>query len=227
MLIIVTATRYSQSDFDQSPLGRSLQRIAFDKSLYLSVSAENKLGLPVIYNKVIAEQYREHEVVFMHDDIWLDDIFFAPRIQAGLNSFDVIGLAGNRILRPDSPAWHVKDDTMRWDAENLSGIVCHGDAPFGQPAVFGPFPARVQLLDGALIAARISSLLDSGVRFDEHFDFHFYDLDFSRQANNAGLKVGTWPISVTHVSGGAFGSDDWERERKIYQEKWQNTQDSL
>lgn len=111
---------------------------------------------------------------------------------------------------------------MQWDSENLSGIVCHGVSPFGQPSLYGSIPARVQLLDGVLIAARISSLLDAGVRFDERFNFHFYDLDFSRQANAAGLTVSTWPVSITHTSGGSFGSSAWNRGLELYRNKWQN-----
>ena len=220
MLIFVTATRKSRSEFDKCPLGQSLRRMSYDKLLELFVTTENSSGLPAVYNKVINEQYREHQAVFLHYDIWLDDIFSSWRIRQGLEHFDIIGLAGNRVLRPDSPAWHVKDDTMEGDAGNLSGLVCHGAAPFGPPSIYGPTPARVQLLDGVLIAARISSLLDTGVRFDERFDFHFYDLDFSRQANAAGLAVGTWPISITHASAGAFGSDGWKRGLELYRDKW-------
>jgi hypothetical protein len=32
--------------------------------------------------------------------------------------------------------------------------------------------------------------------------------------------VGTWPIAVTHVSGGAFGSDAWKHGLELYREKW-------
>jgi len=39
--------------------------------------------LPVVYNQVIVEKYREHQAVFLHDDIWLDDIFAATRIRTG------------------------------------------------------------------------------------------------------------------------------------------------
>ena len=220
MLILVTATRKSRSDFDEGPLGKSLRSIPFDDQMISAVETENSRGLPTVYNQVIDEYYREHSVVFLHDDIWLDDVFFTRRIRDGLEQFDVIGLAGNRVLHPDSPAWPFKDDTMQWDYENLSGVVRHGVSPCGTPSVYGPTPERVQLLDGALIAARISSLLDAGVRFDERFDFHFYDLDFSRQANAAGLKVGTWPISITHASGGTSDSDSWRRGLELYRKKW-------
>ena len=221
MLILVTATRKSRSEFDEGPLGQSLRNIWSDNQMVSAVETENSLGLPAVYNQVIDECYRGYEVVFLHDDIWLEDVFFVRRILDGLEQFDVIGLAGNRVLHPNSPAWPFKDDTMQWDYENLSGVVRHGASPCGTPYVYGPTPERVQLLDGVLIAARISSLLDSGVRFDERFDFHFYDLDFSRQANAAGLAVGTWPISVTHTSGGISDSESWRRGLELYRSKWQ------
>ena len=223
MLILVVATQKSRSEFDEGPLGRSIRQISFDKQVLYAVEAENSRGLPAVYNQVIDECYRGHEVVFLHDDIWLDDVFFNWRIRSGLEQFDVIGLVGNRVLRPDSPTWFSKDDTtQKPDSENLSGFIRQGALPFGAPYFFGPTPERVQLLDGVLIAARISSLLDTGVRFDERFDFHFYDLDFSRQANAAGLSVGTWPIAVTHASGGAYGSESWRRGLELYRNKWRN-----
>jgi hypothetical protein len=48
------------------------------------------------------------------------------------------------------------------------------------------------------------------VRFDERFTFHFYDMDFCREVERKGLRMGTWPISVVHESGGAFGSQGWQ-----------------
>jgi len=224
MLIFVTATGKSQSEFEETPTGKSLKRISFDKSIRVHVSAENRRGLPFVYNQVITEQFREYKAVFVHDDVWFDDIFIAYTILNGLEQFDVVGVAGNRRLIPDASAWHVKDNKMQYDWENLSGLVCHGPGPFGEPSVFGNMPARVQLLDGLLLGARVSSLLDAGVRFDERFDFHFYDLDFSRQANAAGLTVGTWPISITHVSRGTgLGSEGWMRGLELYRGKWQNS----
>jgi len=224
MLLFVTATRKSLTEFEESPTGKSLRRISFVKSLQVVVSAENQSGLPTVYNQVITEQFREHHAVFVHDDVWFDDIFIAYNILNGLKNFDVIGVAGNRRLIPDAPAWCFKDDTIQWDSGNLSGLVCHGPGPFGPPSIYGPTPARVELLDGVLLAARISTLLDAGVRFDERFDFHFYDLDFSRQANAAGLSVGTWPVSITHVSPGSMASKSWRRGLKLYREKWQNAE---
>ena len=72
------------------------------------------------------------------------------------------------------------------------------------------------------MAARASTLQSSGVRFDPQLDFHFYDLDFCRSAEIANLKLGTWPIAITHQSsGGSVHSDAWLRARAFYLKKWQ------
>ena len=71
-----------------------------------------------------------------------------------------------------------------------------------------------------LLAVRRSVLLNAGVVFDPLFRFHFYDMDFCRTARAAGLRLGTWTISVTHQSGGAFGSAGWNEAFLAYQKKW-------
>jgi GT2 family glycosyltransferase len=194
--------------------------MGFDKTLRLALIEGNQRGLPAVYNQFIHESLREEELVFLHDDLWLDDLFLSDRIRSALAVYDVVGLAGNTRLVPGMPAWHIGNQENEVDLGHLSGVVCHGAQPLGEPSVYGPTPAAVELLDGVLLAARAGTLLDAGVRFDERFDFHFYDLDFSRQARAAGLKMGTWPIAVTHVSGGVFESDAWKRGLELYREKW-------
>jgi SAM-dependent methyltransferase len=76
------------------------------------------------------------------------------------------------------------------------------------------------LLDGVFVAASGSKLKISGVQFDSQFDFHFYDLDFCRTASMANLRQGTWPVALTHQSGGAFGSSEWQQKYVLYSEKW-------
>ena len=57
-------------------------------------------------------------------------------------------------------------------------------------------------------------------RLGSSFDFHFYDLDFCRQAELKGLKMGTWSISVIHESRGNLGPQGWWKAYKKYFEKW-------
>jgi len=58
------------------------------------------------------------------------------------------------------------------------------------------------------------------VRFDPLFRFNFYDMDFCRQAEQAGLRMGTWGISIIHESAGAFDTDVWRLEYQKYLEKY-------
>ncbi|MEJ0071989.1 MAG: hypothetical protein WDO24_28350 [Pseudomonadota bacterium] len=59
-------------------------------------------------------------------------------------------------------------------------------------------------------------LLARGLRFDENFDFDFYDMDFCRQAETKGLRMGTAPISVQHASFGAFATPIWTAAYQRY-----------
>jgi len=222
MIEIVSATRRSEADFwEKSALGLSLRRLAFDKRMVVRVAYENKRGLPVIYNAALASNDGSDILVFIHDDVWLDDYFFADRLMEGLKVFDVIGVAGNRRIVKGQTAWAFVDTQLTWDARhNLSGLVAHGNEAFGTISYFGPVPAACELLDGVFLAARKERLRKQQVWFDPRFDFHFYDMDFCRAARAAGLRLGTWPICLTHQSEGAFGTAPWRLNFERYRAKW-------
>jgi GT2 family glycosyltransferase len=65
----------------------------------------------------------------------------------------------------------------------------------------------------------MSTLARTGLRFDPRFDFHFYDLDFCRTARSLGLRLGTWPIAITHQGVGNYG-DKWRHLYSEYIAKW-------
>jgi hypothetical protein len=44
-------------------------------------------------------------------------------------------------------------------------------------------------------------------------------MDFCRSARQAGLTLGTWPISITHRSPGKYEAA-WEAKRDLYLAKW-------
>jgi GT2 family glycosyltransferase len=85
---------------------------------------------------------------------------------------------------------------------------------------FGAVPAECELLDGLFLAAKRSLLTARGVLFDPRFDFHFYDLDFCRTARHRGLRLGTWPICLTHQSSGAANAKSWSANYRRYIDKW-------
>jgi len=220
---IVSATRLSESEFwSKSALGLSLKKLLEqDANLTANIAFENSRGLPEVFNDCIAQADENAVLVFMHDDVWIDQPNFSEAILAGLEQFDVIGVAGNRRRLVNQPAWNFADIQFAWDdASNLSGCVAHGENALGAVLEFGAVPAECELLDGVFLAAKACSLKQHGVRFDPQFDFHFYDMDFCRSVRKAGLKLGTWPISLTHQSEGAFGSQHWRKKYECYLDKW-------
>ncbi|HEX5337280.1 MAG TPA: glycosyltransferase [Gallionella sp.] len=220
---IISATKLAETDFwSKSALGLSLKRHAErDARLSFNIAFENARGLSEIFNGGIEQADDDAILVFMHDDVWIDEENFADTVIAGLERFDVIGVAGNRRRVPNQPAWAFIDQQFTWDDKaNLSGRVAHGKTACGPVSDFGAVPAECELLDGVFLSARKSRLKQRGVMFDAQFDFHFYDMDFCRSARQAGLRLGTWPVKLTHQSGGAFGSPQWKAMYGRYLRKW-------
>jgi hypothetical protein len=220
---LIVATRASQQDFYiKTATGRSL---AFHKPPFLEVRLfpNNTEGLPALYNRAIRESSKDPAtLVFAHDDLHILDFYWFNRIAEGLNYFGVIGLAGNRRRVPKQPSWAFIDTNFTWDApENLSGVVGHGTGfPPSNLSIFGSPRQQVALLDGLLLASESKTLLENNLTFDERFKFHFYDLDFCRQAELKNITCGTWDLSLIHESGGSFGSDAWKASYLQYLEKW-------
>jgi len=76
------------------------------------------------------------------------------------------------------------------------------------------------LLDGVLLTVCKRTFTQHNIRFDEQFKFHFYDMDICRQFERAGLRMGTYSVSVIHQSGGNFGTPEWAAGYKDYLKKW-------
>ena len=219
---IVAATRYSEDEFwSQSALGQSLERLCRRSDPNICIAYANAKGLPDVYNHHISEKITDEAIIFIHDDVWIDDYHIFSRISEGLQCFDILGVAGNRRRLPMQPSWIFTDTALTWDEPHqLSGAIAHGDYPFGELTFYGHCPAECELLDGVLLAIKSASIRAANLRFDPRFDFHFYDLDFCRQARQAGLRLGTWPIAITHQSGGNFISTSWHESYQIYLQKW-------
>jgi hypothetical protein len=180
-------------------------------------------GLPEVYNAAIEKLKNEQSLmVFAHDDIHILDFYWIHSILNGLNHFGIVGVAGNRRRVAGQPSWAFIDQKLKLDdPENLSGIIGHGTG-FPLPAldIFGPPFQEVKLLDGVFLAAFSETLIKNHMRFDEKFKFHFYDMDFCRQAEIRAITMGTIPLSLVHESGGSFGSVNWKNSYANYLTKW-------
>ena len=219
----VCASRLSHEDFhSRTALGRSLGLFR-SPHIELALYENNRQGLSAIYNHALERSAIDPAVlIFIHDDVFLCDFFWPGHLLQALKAFDIVGVAGNVRRIPGQPAWCFIDQGLHWDsAEHLSGTVAQGNsfAP-ARLSHFGPTGRQVKLLDGLFLATRSETLVSRGIRFDETFDFHFYDMDLCRQAEERGLRMGTWGISVIHESGGAFGTPAWRDGCVKYFEKW-------
>jgi len=227
-LLIVAATQLDEASFlREAPLARMLDLHGETAQLRVKVAFDNRKGLPTIYNQAIADVQPDEIVVFCHDDVALDDPWLPERLSEALAHFDIVGVAGCAIPLPDHSSWlsgYLEHDAHGQTRINglgeLAGRVRHGSGADAFWTVFGAAPRAVQLLDGCFLAVRGSSLLNSGLRFDELFDFHFYDLDFCRSATALKLKLGVWPLAITHASEGNFGSASWQVNLARYWGKW-------
>lgn len=222
-ICFVSATRMTEKDFwAKSLLGRSLRPRLNQTTIRSRISFENTRGLPTIYNEAINQDTADI-LVFLHDDVWLEDSRMMQKIRAGLKFNDVIGIAGNTRRVEGQPAWlFLQGPTggLEFDKNNLSGMIKHGKPGRSASSYYGPQPEKCELMDGVFLAAHRKNLISSDVKFDELFKFDYYDMDFCRTARAAGLTLTTWPIDIIHQSEGAFSGDSWNAMRAQYFAKW-------
>jgi hypothetical protein len=223
-IIVVSATRLTEFEFwTKSALGLSIKKHQRrDKRIHTAISFENKRSLSDIYNNQITNALGEPILAFIHDDVWIDEPDFLDKVIQGLRTFDIIGVAGNKRIVKCQPSWAFLDDDFIWDTpKNLTGAISHGRSAFGNISLYGVSPAPSKLLDGVFLASHRKTLLDSNVYFDSSFKFHFYDMDFCRSASKAGLSLGSYPIRLTHQSGGSYESSEWRDAYYKYLVKWE------
>lgn len=222
-ICLVAGTRSTRDNFwNSAPLGKTMPKWnRFD----VEVLYDNQEGLPEIYNKSILKFPDSDIYIFIHDDVWIKDALFLDKIIYALTTdYDVIGVAGNTRISPKQPAWlfkEIKNNQFIWDSEYLSGSVGHGNLRSSTVSEYGPTPRQCALLDGVFLACSGVAIRRKNIRFDERFDFHFYDLDFCRAAEKKGLILGTWPIDLIHESSGAFGTSKWYENYQKYLKKWE------
>lgn len=219
----VVASRLNRADFfKKTATGQSL--LMYKSPLTeLDLYEKNENGLSRVYNQSIERAIKDPAIlVFIHDDVYLTDFFWLTDLKESLLHFDIIGVAGNKRRIPFQPSWAFIDTNLTPDKKiNLSGIVGHGNHfPPKNLSIYGAPRQKVKLLDGLLLACHSRTLHYNDIRFDESFDFHFYDMDFCRSAEKAGLTMGTWNFSVIHNSRGNFRSNEWLNSSRKYFEKW-------
>jgi GT2 family glycosyltransferase len=201
--------------YNKSPLGSTVLSSLY-ADLDLHVKFENTKGLSECYNEFIDELSDKCDImVFIHDDVYLDDRRLSKKLKEATENFDIVGLAGTGSFQVQSPAIWNNSDKESW-----SGAVAHQHEGKTWMTSFGTMPRRCIIVDGLFIAVKTEAF-KSGLRFDEQFDFHHYDLDFCLTAHGQGLKIGTAPIWVTHTSIGEWRNNPtWSKNESKFLSKW-------
>jgi hypothetical protein len=212
---IVCATPMSESDFwDKSQLALFLDKFAYKN---YTIFNNNKDGLPKIYNSVINDLNKDKHILFVHDDVLIEDLFWQEKLDIAFEKYDIVGLAGTKkIDNTKPPAWHIM--SLR---DDMVGEVAHSHEKKIWTTVFGPTDSRALILDGLFIAVDVKRLLKTETTFDEDFDFHHYDMTFCLRANKNKLKMGVAPIRVTHFGlGDSMHSQEWANSAARFKLKY-------
>lgn len=209
----VVATQNNQENFKKnSPICLFLDKTGnFSNSTILY---ENKIGLTKIYNSFITRENQDKKIIFVHDDVLIDDVFLFEKLDVAFEKYDIVGLAGTKkcdITKP--PAWHLMSER-----QDHVGEVAHSKDKVHWTTVFGPTDSRALIIDGLFIAVSVKRLLETNTRFDENFEFHHYDITFCLNANKNKLKIGVYPIKVTHFGlGDSMNTEEWMQSSLKFQ----------
>jgi len=200
------ATR--SSDHFQTSAYKSLSRLK-DK-ITIFYDANNKEGLSKKYNEIINHYKNDFDnIVFIHDDVYVDDTSVCEKLERAHKDFDIVGLAGGVNPKVQKLAlWHLMCGGFA--GGNLRGAVAHPYNENGQIFMtsFGPTPARVAVLDGLFLSVNLKSIKNTDWKFNENYTFHHYDIASSLDANKVKLKLGVFPIWVVHKSPGLLNTND-------------------
>jgi hypothetical protein len=222
---IISAT--NKKDINNTKIQKSIKQYECIDNCLGEINSEiysnNTNSLASIYNIEIEKSNKNEILVFVHDDCIIEDLFLYDKLNEAIKQFDVIGLAGIKspITIKHPCLWHLMGHPSQY-----SGAVAHfdkGDNNKRFMTSFGKTPERVVLLDGVFLAINTEEILKKGLRFDENnpAKFHFYDLNFSLDANRLKLKCGTWPIWVTHTSHGLEQpSPEWVKASEYFLQKY-------
>jgi len=208
----VVATQKSQDDFNKnSQIALFLDKVGYRNKT--KVFYENKLGLPELYNRFITENNKDKKIIFVHDDVLIEDLFFEEKLQVAFEKFDIVGLAGSKKCDLSKPAaWHLMSDKI-----DHVGEVAHSADKIVWTTCFGPTNDRALVLDGLFLAVNVKRLVETGTKFDERFSFHHYDITFCLKANKNKLKMGVAPIKVTHFGlGDSMNTPEWHHSASLF-----------
>ncbi len=217
---IITCTKTKTArEFESRPIFKSLE--AYDKlgSLDFHVERDCQMGLPAAYNKHINAENGNRILLFVHDDVELEDICLYDKLIA--SPYDVTGLAGAQEFNKQSPHLTWNNSAQ---PSSFRGEVAHTKDGQVWTTCFGKTNDRVLTLDGLFLAVNVNTMLEKDIRFDEAFKFHFYDISFSLRCYEKKVTLGVLPIRVVHHGlGDSMNSPEWFASQEIFKQNYCNS----
>jgi hypothetical protein len=219
-LLIATCTKAkTDKEFEIRPIYQSLKKqFELNSNINFQIFKDNKKGLSVCYNQILKDpNYLDSTVLFVHDDVVLEDIFLYEKL---INSpYSITGLAGAKTFNKslDKLAWH-----LAADRNSFVGEVAHVNKDKGVwTTSFGPTNSRALTLDGLFLSCKVRDLIEKELYFDETFAFHYYDLAFCMRANEKKVTCGVLPIRVVHSGlGDSMLTKEWEEANAKFKESY-------
>lgn len=211
-MTVAIASCTTKLDYKQTLLYKSLAKLeSLGTTQFLQNThfiTNNKIGLGKAYNKFIHDNPEYDRVVFVHDDVSIEDNLIFEKLGEAHNIYDIIGVAGGIEPVIKAPAlWHIMCGGF---GPNLRGFAGHYLPGNNQTMItnFGPTPSRVAIIDGVLMSVNIIRAREVGWKFNENYMFHHYDIASCLDANKLKLKIGVAPIYINHASPGLRSLDD-------------------
>ena len=120
-VLFVVCTRFDAEQYKTTPTYTSLAKL---EKLYGEIPTrvfyQNKRGLPECYNEAIRD-CQQPFVVFIHDDIFINDLYIFDKLSTAFTNAHIIGLAGADLVNLRDGAngwWHI-------DRKHQSSCVLH------------------------------------------------------------------------------------------------------
>jgi len=223
-IFIISCTKFNSEEFKNRPLGKSIAKLNTVPGINIVplVRYDNTDGMSRVYNEFLSMISGGDCALFVHDDVYVNDVFLSEKLESGFKNYDVLGVAGsdNFSITRNPVSWHNSPQ------DSWSGAVEHpvkNQVP-GRTFVtsFGDWPKRCIVLDGLFIAVKSVDIAKK-IGWDEDFTFDFYDASFCLRAHSAGFKLGTVPVSTTHMShGDGIKKESYMRSQKLFVSKFKN-----
>lgn len=211
-MISIIICSVTQSEFAR--VSQNYARLLSDEP-HEFILIEDAKGLAEGYNRAVTRA-RGDILVFSHDDLEIISSDFRKRLLGHLRQYDVLGIAGTRLLCnafwPGLGPPYVYGQVAHPNPDRKSAeilIFSNGARAVGQ----------MMALDGVFLCAKRHVV--EAVPFDEQtFDrFDLYDVDFTLRAFSAGFNLAVCSdLLLIHGSRGIFG-DEWLKYARLFDAK--------